>query len=182
MRVEIKELHQRLKTTVIYVTHDQIEAMTMANKIVVMRDGRVEQIGRPLELYDRPANLFVAGFIGSPAMNFLNGTVAVRDGRTVVETAEGVALPVEALDAEPGRAVVYGIRPEHITIAEGGIPVSVVVFEPTGSETLVFGRLGGVTLDALVRERIDGRPGETLPFRFDPRNAHVFDAQTGRRI
>ena len=182
MRVEIKELHQRLKTTTVYVTHDQIEAMTMANKIVVMRDGRVEQIGRPLDLYDRPANLFVADFIGSPSMNFLQGRIAARDGQQVVEIPGGIALPLEGVEAEEGREVTYGIRPEHIAIAEGGIPVRVSVFEPTGSETLVFGRLGGVPIDALVRERIEGEPGQTLPFRIDPRRAHVFDTATGARL
>jgi multiple sugar transport system ATP-binding protein len=182
MRVEIKELHQRLKTTTVYVTHDQIEAMTMANKIVVMRDGRVEQVGKPLELYDRPANLFVAGFIGSPAMNFLHGKTAVRKGKQVVVTDQGIELPVEGLKAEEGRAVTYGIRPEHITIGDGGIPVDVSVFEPTGSETLIFGRVGGIPIDALIRERIEGEPGKTMPFRIDTRKVHVFDQSTGRRI
>ncbi|MCX7645172.1 MAG: sn-glycerol-3-phosphate ABC transporter ATP-binding protein UgpC [Rhodobacteraceae bacterium] len=182
MRVEIKELHQRLRTTTVYVTHDQIEAMTMAHKIVVMRDGRVEQIGRPLDLYDRPANLFVAGFIGSPAMNFLEGRLATRDGRRVVETADGTALPLEGAAAEDGRRVTYGIRPEHISVGEGGIPVKVSVFEPTGSETLIFGRLGGQLIDALVRDRIEGEPGQTLPFRIDPRRAHLFDTATGVRL
>ena len=182
MRVEIKELHQRLKTTTVYVTHDQIEAMTMANKIVVMRDGRVEQVGRPLELYDRPVNLFVAGFIGSPSMNFLKGKITTRDGKQFVEIAGGILLPLLGVQAEDGRAVTYGMRPEHITIGDAGIPVKVSVFEPTGSETLIFGRLGGVPIDALVRERIDGEPGQTLPFRLDARYAHVFDGQTGARI
>ena len=182
MRVEIKELHQRLKTTTVYVTHDQIEAMTMADKIVVMRDGRVEQVGRPLELYDRPANLFVAGFIGSPSMNFMKGKTVTRGGRKFVEMAGEILLPLESASVEDGRAVTYGIRPEHISIGEGGIPVKVSVFEPTGSETLIFGRLGGVPIDALVRERIDGEPGQTLNFRIDPRNAHVFDDETGKRL
>ena len=182
MRVEIKELHQRLKTTTVYATHDQIEAMTMANKIVVMRDGRVEQVGRPLELYDRPVNLFVAGFIGSPSMNFLKGKITTRNGKQFVEIADGILLPLLGVQAEDGRAVTYGMRPEHITIGDAGIPVKVSVFEPTGSETLIFGRLGGVPIDALVRERIDGEPGQTLPFRLDARYAHVFDGQTGARI
>jgi multiple sugar transport system ATP-binding protein len=182
MRVEIKELHQRLKTTTVYVTHDQIEAMTMANKIVVMRDGRVEQIGKPLELYDRPVNLFVAGFIGSPAMNFLKGRVASRDGRQVVETDQGIDLPVQGVGAETGRPVTYGIRPEHISIGEGGIPVDVSVFEPTGSETLIFGRLGGIPIDALIRERIEEEPGKIMPFRIDTRRVHVFDQSTGQRL
>ena len=182
MRVEIKELHQRLKTTTVYVTHDQIEAMTMAHKIVVMRDGRVEQVGRPLELYDRPANLFVASFIGSPSMNFMKGKTVTRGGRKFVEMAGEILLPLESASVEDGRAVTYGIRPEHISIGEGGIPVKVSVFEPTGSETLIFGRLGGVPIDALVRERIDGEPGQTLNFLIDPRNAHVFDDETGKRL
>src|SRR6188768_3401743 len=117
MRTEIKELHQRLKTTTIYVTHDQIEAMTMADKIVVMRDGRIEQVGAPLDLYDRPDNLFVAGFIGSPAMNMLPGVVRRNGAGTRVELAEGgnVAGPGVPDD---GREVIYGIRPEHLALAE----------------------------------------------------------------
>ncbi|NEJ69453.1 sn-glycerol-3-phosphate ABC transporter ATP-binding protein UgpC [Rhizobium phaseoli] len=182
MRVEIKELHQRLKTTTVYVTHDQIEAMTMANKIVVMRDGRVEQIGKPLDLYDFPVNLFVAGFIGSPSMNFLQGRVATRDGRKVVVTDQGVALPLDKTNADDGRAVTYGIRPEHITIGDDGVPVEVSVFEPTGSETLIFGRTQGVPIDALIRERIEVDPGRTVYFHIDPRRAHIFDRETGQRL
>ncbi|WP_454856000.1 ABC transporter ATP-binding protein [Rhizobium binxianense] len=182
MRVEIKELHQRLKTTTVYVTHDQIEAMTMANKIVVMRDGRVEQVGRPLELYDFPANIFVAGFIGSPSMNFLQGRISSKDGRKVVITEGGVVLPVENVNADDGRAVTYGIRPEHITIGDDGVPVEVSVFEPTGSETLIFGRAGGAPIDALIRERIEASPGRTMHFRIDPRHAHIFDRETGNRL
>ncbi len=182
MRVEIKELHQRLKTTTVYVTHDQIEAMTMANKIVVMRDGRVEQVGKPLDLYDFPANLFVAGFIGSPSMNFLQGKIATREGKQVVVSAQGVVLPVGGLNAEDGKAVTYGIRPEHITIAEDGIPVEVSVYEPTGSETLIFGRVGGVPIDALIRERIEVTPGKVLHFHIDPRRVHIFDQATGQRL
>ena len=138
MRVEIKELHQRLKTTIIYVTHDQIEAMTMADKIVVMNDGRVEQVGAPLDLYDQPANIFVAGFIGSPAMNFLKGKVDAADGRPVFLADGGAVLPLPDVAAEAGRPVVYGIRPEHIAIGEGGMPARVSVLEPTGSETQIF--------------------------------------------
>ncbi|MFF0947934.1 ABC transporter ATP-binding protein [Rhizobium leguminosarum] len=182
MRVEIKELHQRLKTTTVYVTHDQIEAMTMANKIVVMRDGRVEQIGKPLDLYDFPVNLFVAGFIGSPSMNFLEGRIATSDGKKIVVTDQGIALPLADTNADEGRAVTYGIRPEHITIGEEGVPVEVSVFEPTGSETLIFGRTGGVPIDALIRERIEVDPGRTMYFHIDPRRAHIFDRETGQRL
>src|SRR5882724_2063554 len=118
MRAEIKELHQRLKTTTVYVTHDQVEAMTMADRIVVMHDGVVEQIGSPLELYDRPANLFVAGFIGSPAMNMVNGTLRRNNGRTYVEASGGVRWPIIRGSGDDGQAVMLGVRPEHLAIAE----------------------------------------------------------------
>src|SRR6266513_5172923 len=136
MRTEIKELHERLKTTSIYVTHDQIEAMTMADKIVVMHDGIVEQIGTPLDLYDRPENLFVAGFIGSPAMNFLKGTVKAN-GKTEFVGRSQVRLPVAATAGADGRPVIYGIRPEHFSLADDGAEAEVHVVEPTGSELQV---------------------------------------------
>ncbi|SON58018.1 sn-glycerol-3-phosphate import ATP-binding protein UgpC [Hartmannibacter diazotrophicus] len=181
MRTEIKELHQRLKTTTVYVTHDQIEAMTMADKIVVMHDGEVEQIGAPLDLYDRPANLFVAGFIGSPSMNFLHGRLDETDpGRFL--TKGGASLP---LIARPGKAgggeLVYGLRPEHVRLG-GDIPVEVVVVEPTGSETQVVVRLGADEITCVFRERIAARPGETLQLSVDAGATHLFDAETGRRI
>src|SRR5689334_10850133 len=120
MRTEIKELHQRLKTTSVYVTHDQIEAMTMADKIVVMRDGVVEQTGTPLEVYDRPANQFVAGFIGSPAMNFLPGVLRRSGHEARIEFADGVSLPAPVgVNGQDGQKVVYGTRPEHIELANG---------------------------------------------------------------
>ncbi len=141
MRTEIKELHQRLKTTTIFVTHDQVEAMTMADKIVVMDDGRIEQIGSPLELYDRPRNVFVARFIGSPAMNLVQGTV--RCGEGLIVEVNGYRLPVGAeSEAGDGQTVTYGIRPEHLDLADDGFPAQVSVVEPTGSETLVFLRFG----------------------------------------
>ena len=182
MRVEIKELHQRLKTTIVYVTHDQIEAMTMADKIVVMRDGRVEQIGAPLDLYDNPTNTFVAGFIGSPAMNFLHGRVSREDGRQRFVSNSGLTLPVPALDVEDGRPVTYGIRPEHIEIGEGGLPVRVAVVEPTGSETMIFAKAGDDLIDAVVKARIRANPGDEVPFLIDPVNAHIFDQETKRRL
>src|SRR5260370_11440692 len=124
MRTEIKELHQRLKTTTIYVTHDQIEAMTMADKIVVMHDGLVEQIGAPLELYDHPANTFVAGFIGSPAMNMIPGTARMAGGAPRIEFGDGVALPLpEDAHADEGQQVLYGLRPEHCALGASGLPV-----------------------------------------------------------
>ena len=183
MRVEIKELHQRLKTTIVYVTHDQIEAMTMADKIVVMRDGRVEQIGAPLDLYDKPANVFVAGFIGSPAMNFLHGKVAAGKGKKSHFVSDsGLELPIDSANLADGQDVTYGIRPEHIGIGEGGIPVNVVVVEPTGSETQVFAKAGKDLIDAVVKDRVQTRPGESIGFRIDPADVHLFDRDSGQRI
>jgi multiple sugar transport system ATP-binding protein len=179
MRGEIKSLHQRLETTTVYVTHDQIEAMTMADQIVVMNAGKVEQIGAPLELYDRPANIFVAGFIGSPAMNFIAGTVA-SDG---FQTQDGLTLPLEAKSAAPaGSAAIYGIRPEHLALDGAGLPFAVEVVEPTGSETQVQGKLGGQSFVGLFRERIDPKPGETI--RVAPRSGtvHLFDARSTLRL
>jgi multiple sugar transport system ATP-binding protein len=182
MRVEIKELHQRLKTTIVYVTHDQIEAMTMADKIVVMHDGIVEQIGAPLELYDRPVNLFVAGFIGSPAMNMIEGRLTPSDA-SVFLTAAGTALPLaKPIDDAKGKALIYGLRPEHVRLEATGIPATVVVTEPTGSETQVIVRLDKVDLTLLFRERIDVRPGETIHIAIDETAVHVFDKETGLRL
>ncbi|MBB3179231.1 ABC transporter ATP-binding protein [Variovorax sp. Sphag1AA] len=184
MRSEIKELHQRLKTTSIYVTHDQIEAMTMGDKIVVMRDGRIEQTGSPLELYDRPANQFVAGFIGSPAMNFLPGTLRRNGGTAMVELADGTKLdaPTHAGGVD-GQPVVYGTRPEHLSLANGGgIPSRVVVMEPTGMDTFVACRHEGTEISAVFRERHDFAPGTTIHLQPDLQRAHLFDAGTGQRL
>jgi multiple sugar transport system ATP-binding protein len=181
MRTEIKELHQRLKTTTVYVTHDQVEAMTMADKIVVMQAGRIEQVGAPLELFDRPANLFVAGFIGSPAMNMLAGVV--RTGEKPAVEVDGVRLPFAgAGEVADGQEVVYGVRPEHVELAADGFPARVAVVEPTGSETLVFLRFGGSELVALFRERHNFRPGDSLTVKPRAELAHLFDRQTGKRI
>ena len=177
MRAEIKELHQRLQVTTVYVTHDQIEAMTMADQIVVMNGGNIEQMGAPLELYDRPANLFVAGFIGSPAMNLIHGSPA--EGGFL--TTGGAILPMpESVQGTPG---VYGIRPEHMLLApEGGIPATVQLVEPTGSETQVTVRIGDTLLTCAVRERIIARPGDVIGIWPDLNLVHVFDASTGQRL
>jgi multiple sugar transport system ATP-binding protein len=184
MRAEIKELHQRLKTTSIYVTHDQIEAMTMGDQIVVMRDGRIEQTGSPLDLYDSPANKFVAGFIGSPAMNFLPGTLRRKDGAMHVELKDGTRLlaPPDSGGVD-GQAVVYGTRPEHMTLSDAeGVPVQVVVMEPTGMDTFITCRHEGVELAAVFRERHDFAPGSTIRLLPDAKRAHLFDAQSGQRL
>ncbi|MCW5258131.1 ABC transporter ATP-binding protein [Verminephrobacter aporrectodeae] len=187
MRSEIKELHQRLKTTSIYVTHDQIEAMTMGDKIVVMRDGRIEQTGSPLDLYDHPANQFVAGFIGSPAMNFLPGTLRVREGAARVELRDGTQLnaPLQTGGVD-GQPVIYGTRPEHLSlVSDGGdgIPAQVVVMEPTGMDTFVACRHHhGTELSAVFRERYDFAPGSSIRLQPDLQRAHLFDAGTGQRL
>jgi multiple sugar transport system ATP-binding protein len=179
MRTEIKEMHQRLKTTSIYVTHDQIEAMTMADKIVVLKDGLIEQIGCPLDLYDHPVNQFVAGFIGSPSMNFMPGVVT--NGK--VKLAEGIELPIPS-QAQPqeGQAVIYGTRPEHLELVSerDGVPAEVVVVEPTGADTQVFARIARHDVTGVFRERHMFKPGSTVHLRPDVARAHLFDAQSGR--
>ena len=179
MRSEIKELHQRLKVTTVYVTHDQIEAMTMADKIVVMNGGNIEQIGAPLELYDRPANVFVAGFIGSPAMNILKGNVV--NGKLRTDDGTDWPLPTHIKSAKEGPAI-YGVRPEHLRIAADGIPATVQLVEPTGSETQVMMKIGNQTMVGAFRERVTARPGEILPVLPDPTLVHLFDQQTGQRL
>jgi multiple sugar transport system ATP-binding protein len=181
MRGEIKNLHQRLTTTTVYVTHDQIEAMTMADKIVVMHDGRVEQVGAPLDLYDRPANLFVASFIGSPAMNMVRGAVDPAD-RTRFVSEGGFGLPI----ARPGKAregadTIFGLRPESFRLG-GDIPMRIVAVEPTGSETHVLARLGEAEVVAVFRERIGAGPGEEIRVSVDPGATHLFDARSGVRV
>jgi multiple sugar transport system ATP-binding protein len=178
MRTEIRALHLRLRTTTVYVTHDQIEAMTMADLIVVMRDGRIEQAGAPLELYDRPANTFVAGFIGSPAMNLVEGVA--ESGRVGFG---GTALP--APGAADGRRVVIGLRPEHLAVgplSADAVEATVRVVEPTGSETHLVAEAGGREVVAVSRDRLSLRPGDRVGLRADPARAHVFDAGTGARI
>ncbi|MCW5681757.1 MAG: TOBE domain-containing protein, partial [Xanthobacteraceae bacterium] len=169
-------------TTTVYVTHDQIEAMTMADKIVVMHDGVVEQMGAPLELYDRPVNQFVAGFIGSPAMNFLNGKLKAN-GSAYVETSQGHKLPLKSMPAgEAERDVVYGIRPEHFEMGEGGLPAEVVVVEPTGSETQIVARIGDQEVIAVFRERQSVKPGDKILLRPRADTAHLFAKDSGKRI
>ena len=182
MRAEIKELHQRLKTTTVYVTHDQVEAMTLADRIVVMQGGVIEQIGAPIELYDNPNSLFVAGFIGSPPMNFIEGTVQGGDLPSL-QTRDGLLLrlpPARGLAA--GREVVFGFRPQYMTLNDAGIPADVVVIEPTGSETQVNVRVGDTPVSILFHDRVKLEPGERIHLLPDLARAHVFDRKTGLRI
>ncbi len=182
MRTEIKELHQRLKTTTVFVTHDQVEAMTMADRIVVMQDGVVEQIGAPLELYDRPQNLFVATFIGSPAMNLIHGTARRSDGAVAVE-AVGSMLPLAGQHAaSDGQPVVYGIRPEHLDLADDGFPATVAVVEPTGAETQVVMRFGDNEVVAVFHDRHKFVPGQTVHLKPRREQAHLFDGASGKRL
>jgi multiple sugar transport system ATP-binding protein len=178
MRSEIKQNHQRLKTTTIYVTHDQIEAMTMADRIVVMHGGIVEQIGSPLELYDHPANLFVAGFIGSPSMNILKGRL---DGGSFF-TESGMRLAVNGAAAHGDQPITLGIRPEHLRLDPQGLPAEIVTVEPMGSETQVAMRLGGHDLIGVFRERILNAPGEILKIGVETHQIHLFDTETGKRL
>jgi multiple sugar transport system ATP-binding protein len=182
MRAEIKALHQRLKTTTVYVTHDQIEAMTMADRIVVMHDGIIEQIGTPLELYDRPGNLFVAQFIGSPAMNVLDGVLQKEGGQLAV-SALGALWPVAGVaGGNHGQKVHYGIRPGDLKLADAGIAAEVVVVEPTGAETELLLQIGDQQLTLVLHGRTDAQPGETVHLAIDGAKAHVFDGQGGQRL
>src|SRR5438067_2050890 len=178
MRTEIKELHQRLKTTTVYVTHDQVEAMTMADKIVVMHDGVVEQIGAPLELYNDPANMFVAGFIGSPAMNFLKGRCA--RGRFLLE--DGSALPLPDSLQHLSSDALYGVRPEHLVRSDDGLALTVAVVEPTGAETQVIARHGSQTIVCIFRDSVLPQAGETIRVTPDVSRVHVFSERDGRRL
>jgi multiple sugar transport system ATP-binding protein len=185
MRTEIKALHQRLGSTSVYVTHDQIEAMTMADKIVVMRDGRIEQAGAPLDVYDHPRNLFVAGFIGSPAMNLIPGKLRGGDGRASVETEDGVMLPLPAnAPGQSGQAVYYGVRPDHLSVANGGggVDATVDVVEPTGADTLVFARIGNQKICGAFADRYSFRPGERIALAPRLDSVHLFDAQSGSNL
>ena len=159
MRGEIKALHQRLKTTMVYVTHDQVEAMTMADKIVVMNAGHIEQVGTATELYDRPVNMFVAGFIGSPAMNFIPGPVMGQ-----------------------GAEITIGVRPEHFEIADNGLAATVRLVEPLGSDTQITLDAGSTEIVTMFHRRITATPGDTLHLQPVGAETHRFDTRTGKRL
>jgi multiple sugar transport system ATP-binding protein len=186
MRAEIKALHQRLKTTTVYVTHDQVEAMTMADRIVVMHDGRIEQIGAPLKLYDHPDNLFVAQFIGSPAMNVVTGTIRRANGRAGVDTGDGVMWPLQEAPGTEGQAVAYGVRPGDLGLAAVGaadaVTGEVVVVEPTGAETELLIQVGSHQVILVTHGRSDVNPGDRVGLAVKPGKVHVFDQGTGARL
>ena len=181
MRAEIKELQRRLATTMIYVTHDQVEAMTMADRIVVLRDGRVEQIGSPLTLYDKPANTFVAGFIGSPSMNLIKGHIR-SSAEPYFETDEGIRLPLARAPAgSDGQSAFYGIRPEHFALG-GPVNAQVTVVESTGSETQVFAKLGQQKIIGVFRDRVEEPSGGTIAMTPNAELVHLFDGESGQRL
>lgn len=181
MRAELKDIHDKLKTTTVYVTHDQIEAMTMADKIVVMRDGIVEQAGTPLDLYDYPQNMFVAGFIGSPAMNFLTGTL--NDSGDMIKLGNGGELPL-AHPVKTTGTVKCGLRPELLRLADGdeGFEFNVVNVEPTGSDTLIQGDLAGEKVTMLLHKRLQVSSGDRLRLTILPEHIHLFDTETEQRL
>jgi multiple sugar transport system ATP-binding protein len=182
MRTEIKALHQKLRNTIIYVTHDQVEAMTMADRIIVMNTGRIEQEGPPVRLYEEPANTFVAGFLGSPAMNFVEG---LYDGAGGVITRSGVTISAAPGLAPPGAKVILGLRPEHLEVVgsdRGGFAAVVKVVEPTGSDTLIHTDFCGASLTVSVRRPLSVRPGDSIRLTALPSDAHLFSADDGRRL
>jgi multiple sugar transport system ATP-binding protein len=179
MRAEIKALHQRLGSTIIYVTHDQVEAMTMADRIVVLRGGNVEQIGTPLQLYDRPENMFVAGFLGSPSMNFLHGMV---EGRSL-RLATGEQLSLSSVPNVHKGEVVVGIRPQDIVInGADGTPAVVKLVEPTGADTHVLIEIGGIELTCVVNDRVDFAHGEEIRISIASPKIHFFDPASEKRL
>ncbi len=182
VRGEIKELQRRLKTTTIYVTHDQVEAMTMGDKIVVLNSGRVEQIGAPLDLYDRPANVFVATFLGSPAMNLIKGTIGRRGDHLTFADGSSAAIR-STLAGWEGRPVVFGVRPENVRLDPiGGIDCVVSLVEPTGSETHLIAHAAETEIVAVLRERVRIQEGETVRLSLNTAAAHFFDPVSGERL
>jgi sn-glycerol 3-phosphate transport system ATP-binding protein len=188
MRIEIKRLHQSIRTTSIYVTHDQVEAMTLGDRLIVMNAGRAEQIGSPLQVYERPASVFVGGFIGSPSMNMLPARLSADAVR--VELG-GLALPVEASATHGERAVILGIRPEHVALASettqgasAGLSLAVDFVEALGADTLAHGVIAGTALRLTVRLPGTARvaEGDVLPLLAPPSALHLFDAATGARL
>jgi multiple sugar transport system ATP-binding protein len=186
MRGEIKKLHQDLGATSIYVTHDQIEAMTLADRIVAMNAGVVQQVGSPLDLYDRPANLFVAGFMGSPAMNMFEGTYRATDGAPRIELGQSVSVPLAgAIPASDGAKVTLGIRPEHVVVGKNepeSIPARIDLVEPTGFGTILHANAFGSDVKAFSLERGLATRGDTVSVSFPVERIHLFDTATGSRI
>jgi multiple sugar transport system ATP-binding protein len=183
MRTEIKELHRRLGTTIVYVTHDQVEAMTMADRVVVMDKGKIIQASSPLDLYEKPVNIFVAGFIGAPSMNFLPGEVVTKNMKNSLQLDDGklIALP-NSLSARNGDQLTLGLRPENITRGQSDISMKVRSVEPLGSHTLAIGHIGllPVTVELEAHDHI--RAGEILSLQLDLSKSHFFNSTTDERL
>lgn len=184
MRTEIRDLHQRIGATTVYVTHDQVEAMTMADRIIVLNDGKIEQSGPPLELFDNPANIFVAGFLGSPAINLLNGTVMKANKKLVAKLDHGGEVEVEGLtDSLLGAKVTLGVRPHNLSVSsDGPIHASVKVVEPTGVETIVSARYGDQEIVCQLLRQSVPKPNEPIQFSADPTKILLFDSISGARL
>lgn len=180
MRGEIKRLQQQLGTTTVYVTHDQVEAMTMADRICVLRGGKIEQIGTPLDLYDRPVNKFVAGFIGSPAMNFIPARIG--DAGLIFAFCDEALAPPAGLARRPLQDVEVGFRPNSMVVADRGLPFEVSLVEPTGAETLLSGRMGGIDATFIFQQRLSIKAGDRLFLRPQGDVLHLFDPQTSLRV
>jgi multiple sugar transport system ATP-binding protein len=185
LRVEIKRLHQRLKATMIYVTHDQIEALTLADRIAVIKDRIIQQLGTPREIYQRPANRFVASFVGSPGMNFVAGTLRFENGRAVF-TASDFKLQLQGYEFATaplhGADVELGVRPEHIEVAANGRELSIEMIEPMGSDLLAWSRLGGASISLRLPAESRSRPGDRLAVAVSPAKVSLFDRTSGRRL
>jgi sn-glycerol 3-phosphate transport system ATP-binding protein len=186
MRLEIKKLQESLGTTSIYVTHDQVEAMTLAHRLVVMNAGRAEQIGTPLEVYDRPATVFVAGFIGSPSMNFISAELSPDGSAISLNGGQTLRLAPEAAPSPQGGSLIVGMRPEHLEVAADTfgelLPLDVELVEPLGADTLVHGRLNGEELTARLPGHATCVPGQRLSLKVEAENLHLFNADSGQRI
>ena len=181
MRTQIKLLHARLKTTLVYVTHDQVEAMTMADKIVVMNEGLVEQTGAPLELYDKPVNIFVAGFIGSPSMNLLNASINSNS----INLGSAGSIPItRKTTSENNLDIILGIRPSHMDISKNGegLKFQIDVIEPTGADSLVYGKINDTECCVQTSERLNLKSGEIIHILPNEDNLHFFDNQSNERI
>jgi len=187
LRVEIKRLHQRLKNTMIYVTHDQIEAMTLADRIAIMKNGVIQQLDDPHTIYNRPVNLFVAGFIGSPSMNFLRGQVSGANF-----AVDGASIPLNGykFDNEPNSTIegVLGVRPEHIAVGEDAkkmpfsIESEIEIVEPMGADTIAWTKIGGQSLTFRAASEVHLVPGQKITIGFDPARGSVFNADSGERV
>ncbi len=189
LRVELKKLHIKLGSTMIYVTHDQIEALTLADRVAVMHGGRIQQLASPKEIYNKPVNLFVAGFVGSPAMNFLEGTIAKRDGGVSVKRPDGSEISVTGYHfagmPTEGQKVILGVRPEQITIGDAqpsSLPVTVSLIDPMGADSLLWGTVGPDQVSVRIGPEDTYTRGETLRAGFQPAFASLFDTESGNRV